>query len=49
MEGEEETEDDLNQQLARTGQIPDRLMQDILAEAGNYMTLYNYNPSSFLK
>jgi hypothetical protein len=36
-------------QLAKTGQIPDALLKDIMAEAGNYMTLYNYNPSSFLK
>ena len=35
--------------LAKTGQIPDALLKDIMAEAGHYMTLYNYNPSSFLK
>ena len=36
-------------QLAKTGQIPDALLKDIMAEAGHTMTLYNYNPSSFLK
>ena len=41
--------DDNLSQLAKTGQIPDALLKDIMAEAGHYMTLYNYNPSSFLK
>ena len=41
--------DDNLAQLAKTGQIPDALLKDIMAEAGHYMTLYNYNPSSFLK
>ena len=41
--------DDKLTQLAKTGQIPDALLKDIMTEAGHYMTLYNYNPSSFLK
>ena len=32
----------------RTGQIPDQLLQDILEEAGQFMDLFNHNPSSFL-
>ena len=45
----EDDGDDNLAQLAKTGQIPDALLKDIMAEAGHYMTLYNYNPSSFLK
>ena len=32
----------------RTGQIPDQLLQDILEEAGQFLDLFNHNPSSFL-
>ena len=52
MEEDIESNDDRDNnidQLAKTGQIPDDLMKDILAEAGRYMTLYNFNPSSFLQ
>ena len=35
--------------LSQFGQIPEDLMRSILAEAGNYMTLYNVNPSTFLQ
>jgi len=55
MGGEEEVDNpdddgaDNLAQLAKTGQIPEALLKDIMAEAGHYMTLYNYNPSSFLK
>ena len=48
-EDSEDDGDDNLAQLAKTGQIPDALLKDIMAEAGHYMTLYNYNPSSFLK
>ena len=41
----DESDDNLAQ-LTKTGQIPDALLKDIMAEAGHYMTLYNYNPSS---
>ena len=41
--------DDNLAQLAKTGQIPDALLKDIMAEARHYMNLYNYNPSNFLK
>ena len=34
--------DDKLTQLAKTGQIPDALLKDIMTEAGHYMTLYNY-------
>ena len=44
-----DSDDDNLAQLANTGQIPDALLKDIIAEAGHYMTLYNCNPSSFLK
>ena len=47
--GDSDDGDDDLTQLAKTGQIPDALLADILAEAGQYMNLYNYNPSSFLK
>ena len=52
MEEDVESNDDEENnidQLAKTGQIPDDLMKDIMAEAGRYMTLYNFNPSSFLQ
>ena len=55
MGGEEEVDDandDGDNNLAhpvKTGQIPEALLEEILAEARHYMTLYNYNPSSFLK
>ena len=45
----EDDGDDNLAHLAKTGQIPDALLKDIMAEAGHYMKLYNYNPSSFLK
>ena len=43
-----EAEDDMMRTI-RTGQIPDQLLQDILEEAGQFMDLFNHNPSSFLR
>jgi len=44
-----DTNDDEMSNMIKTGQIPENLLNDILAEAGNYMSIYNYNPSKFLK
>ena len=44
-----ETSDDEMMNMIKTGQLPENLLNDILAEAGNYMSIYNYNPSKFLK
>ena len=44
----DDAEDDMMHTI-RTGQIPDQLLQDILEEAGQFMDLFNHNPSSFLR
>lgn len=43
----EDVENDMMHTI-RTGQIPDQLLQDILEEAGQFLNLFNHNPSSFL-
>ena len=35
--------------LARSGDIPQDLLRDILIEASKYKTLHNQNPSEFLE
>ena len=42
-----DTEEDMAHTI-RTGRIPDQLLRDILEEAGQFMSLFKHNPSSFL-
>ena len=43
------TETDDMTKMVQTGAIPESLLNDILKQAGTYMSLYNTNPSQFLK
>ena len=43
------TETDDMTKMVQTGAIPESLLNDILKQAGTFMSLYNTNPSQFLK
>jgi len=43
------TETDDMTKMVQTGAIPESLLNDILKQAGTYMSLYNTNPSQLLK